>query len=214
VYSHPHSVLATRESSEACWKKLPKKLRWEITKARRDGIEVRLDREALAGFYGIYAANLRRLGTPVMTERFFSRIAGVLADRVRFFAVRDAGRLVGGMIAVDHQRARSSLYVAIEPESMRRHAGYALYWAAIEDCCDSSTTEVFDLGRSRAGSGTHQFKRKWPGRDDLIPYMVYGEPPNAGVRGEDGFAARLWSRLPLSLCNRLGPLLRRTQPFG
>jgi hypothetical protein len=64
------------------------------------------------------------------------------------------------------------------------------------------------------------FKRKWGGCDVEFPYQFYASASGvARDRGlpripeGNGLAQRVWSHLPLILCNKLGPLLRKQLPF-
>jgi lipid II:glycine glycyltransferase (peptidoglycan interpeptide bridge formation enzyme) len=150
-----------------------------------------------------------------MGRSYFAALAECLKEQIRFFAVYDRGRMAGGMLAIDHGCQRSSLYVAVDDDSMQRYASYALYWTVIADCLRSQVIDRLDLGRSIAASGTYQFKQQWGARDHWVGYASYGKAPaQAAPAGRSALRARLWSSLPLGLCNRLGPRLRRSLPFG
>lgn len=215
VSRHVHTVVATDRAAGTIWSNLGSNIRRKINKAERENIRVVQDNRAIPLFYDIYAGNVRRLGTPVMTRRYFEYLGEALAHRMRFSAVFDGETFAGGMLAIDHGRARTSLYVAVSERAMQRYATYALYWSAISECCGSQNIETFDLGRSIAGSGNHRFKQQWTTEDTWTNYNSYGRvnPRRAGASGL-GLAQNVWSRLPLPLCNWLGPVLRRTQPFG
>ena len=196
------------------WGALKSNLRRKIHKAEHEGLRMVIDNSAVGDFYAIYARNLRRLGTPVMTKSYFTTLTAVLADHVRFFTLLHNDRLTGGMLAIDHGAARTSLYVAVDEEAMRRYGTYALYWAVIEDCCRSARIVTLDLGRSVPHSGNHRFKRQWA-PDLWIPYRTYGAVRQSlAASAGSAIAKALWARLPLALCNAVGPTVRKHQPFG
>jgi len=215
-----HSVVAVDRPAEALFDAVGSNVRRKIRKAEKEGFAVAEDASAVAGFHDIYAETVHHLGTPVMTRRYFPALFEEVGAAARFFALRRAGELCGGMVAMDSGRTRSSLYVAVRRDLLRLYPTYLLYWHVLEAACATETLRELDLGRSQEDSGTLQFKRQWDSTERRIAYGTYtagvprhDAPARSGTRSRDA-ARAAWRRLPLPLATRMGPALRRTLPFG
>ena len=67
-------VLELGDSAEALWGRLPAERRNRVKKAGREGLTATVDGlEALDDFYGVFARNMRDLGSPVHARGFFER---------------------------------------------------------------------------------------------------------------------------------------------
>lgn len=72
----------------------------------------------------------------------------------------------------------------------------------------------FDFGRSKVASGAYAFKKNW-GFEPLPLEYASWTAPGLEPRDTDPTSSRhiariaLWKRLPLSVTNRLGPLIAR-----
>jgi hypothetical protein len=100
-------------------------------------------------------------------------------------------------------------------EHAHRRPNYLLYSRFMEELI-ARGVRVFNFGRSTPGSGPHEFKRQWGGRDVPLPWGQYA--PGARVatpspdEGAFSWGPRLWKRLPLPIANLLGPRLIRFIP--
>ena len=88
-----------------------------------------------------------------------------------------------------------------------------LYWQLLEYAIGRKCTQ-FDFGRSTCGQGTFRFKKQWgatPVRLQWYDYNADGEPTEEDTRPgrTRRIAESVWSRLPLSVANSLGPKVRR-----
>ena len=216
-----HTVVATRIGADALWSALKGTIRRGIRKAEKDEIQVARDSglEHLDEFYGIYAERMRELGTPVFGVTTLHAMREHLGqDRLRFYLAKRRDALIGGMLCIVHNRRITDMYVVARRLPDTEYANYLLYWHAIRDAADEGFDE-FDLGRSTRGSTVHFFKQKWGGADIDIPYRYYpaaGSPLKMGLLeepGEKSLMQRLWSKLPLPVCNIVGPIIRRDLPF-
>jgi FemAB-related protein (PEP-CTERM system-associated) len=202
------------ETAELLWSKgLPSKLRSQIRRPQKEGLEARFGPELRHDFYHVFARNLRDLGTPVHPRGFFDAIARELGEHVVFAVVYKGGG--------DEPVAAGCGFVwkgEIEitwAGSLREHKRIApnmlLYWAFMEEGIRRGA-RVFNFGRCAPGGGTHRFKQQWGGRDVELPWVQWPDgdaaPPSA-----DSAAFRLataaWKRLPVGVANRLGPALAR-----
>jgi len=212
----------TSRPAEELWSAIKKKTRWAVRQAEKQPIAVERDAELrqLDAFYRLYAAHLHELGTPVMGRDVFHSLRNRLGPkRLRLYLVRYRDRLVGGMLCIINVDRWTNYYAIVRPIEEVEFANYLLYWHVIRDASARGVGR-FDMGRSTPESNVHLFKRKWGGLDVQTPYHFYPRPGARvrdvglqGLRRGSGLPQRLWSMLPLALCNRLGPLLRKSLPF-
>jgi hypothetical protein len=72
--------------------------------------------------------------------------------------------------------------------------------------------ERFDFGRSKTDTGAYHFKRNWGFEPQPLSYAVWSAD-GAAPRDVNPLSPRykakiaLWQKLPLSLANRIGPLI-------
>ena len=189
-----------------------------MRKAGREGHRVREATERLVEFHRIYSANLHRMGTPVFGPAVFDSMRRHLGAHLSFYAIEQGCRLLGGMVCLKAPQEWTSLYVAVEPEAQQQYAGYLLYWTVVEAASRSGVARL-NLGRSKAGSGVHRFKRNWTEEDALTTNSLLGpETRRVGKRlqlptRQFGLARRLWGWLPLPVARSAGAYLRRSLPF-
>lgn len=217
-----HTTIDTTRPVEALWSAVKKKTRWGIRQAQKQELQVSRDADlaGLDGFYRTYAAHMRDLGSPVIGLDAFQAIRLYLgSQRLRLYLVHHRRRLIGGMLCILNGGRWTDYYAAVRTTADIEFANYLLYWHVIRDAAQSGAS-CLDFGRSTPDSNVHLFKRKWGGRDVEFPYHFYANPAvkmrDPGlqrIHKQQGVARRLWTHLPLPLCNSLGPLLRKQLPF-
>src|SRR5690606_32926471 len=90
-------LLPLPEDTEALWRDTFRaKLRSQIRRPIKEGMETRVGPEQLLPFYEVFSRNMRALGTPVLPRAFFERLARVFADEVVFAATYHQGIPVAG----------------------------------------------------------------------------------------------------------------------
>jgi len=216
------TFLATGQPADHLWSAIKKKTRWAIRQAEKQPLVVEQDADLreLPAFHRIYAEHVHALGTPVMGVDGLHALRHRLGTRrLRLYLVRHRGSLIGGMLCIVNAGRWMDYLALVRPNKEVPFANYLLYWHVIRDASICGVPR-FDMGRSTPDSNVHLFKRKWGGFDVETPYYFY---PTPGMRAGDmglqrlkagrGLPQRVWSHLPLSLCNRVGPLLRKQLPF-
>lgn len=216
------TVVTTAQPADVLWAAIKKKTRWALRQTEKQPFAIEHDSrlEGLDDFYIVYSTHMRDLGTPVIGLDAFRAMRTHLGiERLRLYLVKYNSRLIGGMICIAHGDHWTDYFAAVHLTRETEFANYLLYWHVIRDAAQLGISHL-DLGRSTPGSGVHLFKRKWGGVDAAVPYRFYvaphRQPHDLGLqrlKGEKGLPQRLWSRLPLPVSNRLGPLLRKQLPF-
>ena len=188
----------------------------QIRKAAREGLSIapRNAPTLLADFYGPICRNMRDLGSPVHSKRFFSAAAEAFGDRLRFIVSKLGEKPVGGLVAIHFAGALSVPWASTLREERRRCPNNQIYWEALRWAIERGVRE-FDFGRSPIGGGTYRFKLGWGARERPFAWQRLspaGDRLAATAAGDSALLRRLsaiWSRLPLPVTVLLGPRLRR-----
>lgn len=200
-------------SGEELWKDTFRaKLRSQIRRPIREGMQTRFGAEQLGPFYEVFARNMRDLGTPVHPRAFFERIAERFPEESVFAAVYHQGAPVAaGCGFVWHDE-----FEITWASSLREHNRLSpnmLLYAALMEHVIGRGVSTFNFGRCTPGGGTHHFKLQWGGHDAPLPWGQWSPRGETDVpTAESPFfqlASSAWQRLPLPVANRLGPVLAR-----
>jgi serine/alanine adding enzyme len=211
-------LLDLPSDSEVLWNDgLKAKVRSQVRRPRKEGMVARFGAAEVESFYQVFARGMRDLGTPVLGKGFFAQILAALGERVEFGAVYldDVPVAVGcGFTWKDEFEIT---WAAALSEYNRMAPNMLLYWSFMELMIERGV-KVFNFGRCTPGGGTHRFKSQWgPTRDVVLPWAQWSPSGVAATPNPDGgklfhYATEIWSRLPLAITNRIGPLLARSLP--
>jgi FemAB-related protein (PEP-CTERM system-associated) len=200
----------------ALWKGFPAKLRSQIRRPQKEGVEVRFGVEQCGPFYEVFARHMRDLGTPVLPRRWFELIAERLGEDAWFCCAWLNERPVAGGVGFRWAGELEMTWAAALADSNRIAPNMAVYAAFMERAVESGLTR-FNFGRCTPGSGTHRFKLQWGGHDEALWWYQLasgnGEAATPSPeRGAYAWGPRLWKYLPLPVANRLGPRIVRFLP--
>jgi len=202
--------LTLQPKSDDLWKELSAKVRNQVRKGEKSGLTYECGGPSLVhDFFGVYATNMRDLGSPSHSEGFFEAVVAAFGDDVQVHVVRLAAMVVGCGLTLANGRFLEIPWASSLREYNPLCVNHFLYWNILRQACERRY-EFFHFGRSTAGSGTWHFKRQWGAVD--VPLYWYslasdGTPIAQESRPEESFALaqRAWRRLPLWLSRRLGP---------
>ena len=204
--------LGLPESSDALWQQLDSKLRSQIRRPQKDGMETRIGAAESAPFYDVFSRNMRDLGTPVLPRSFFERLNVTFADAVVFGAVYSGATPVAAGCGFVWRDEFEMTWASALREFSRSAPNMLLYWSFMEAMI-ARGVKVFNFGRCTPDGGTHRFKKQWQSRDVPLPWTQLRPE---GTSADDGApsaafraASALWQRLPLPIANTIGPLLAR-----
>ena len=197
------------------WAALHVKIRANVRRALRDGLELRIGAEQREPFYEVFCRSMRDLGTPVLPAKFFERIAHHFGDSVLFGAVYLKGRPIAGQCSFEWGTELEMVWGTSLREFNRHKPTSLIHWRFMEGSIERGV-EVFDFGRCTPGSGTHRFKAQWGGEDVHLPWAQWSAKSDAAVPSPDRpvfrFATAVWRRLPVAVANRLGPFISGSLP--
>lgn len=191
------------------------KLRANVRRAEREGVELTFGAEQLPAFYEVFARNMRDLGTPVLPLAFFERIVAAFPARVLVAAAWWNGRPIGGQVSFLWGEELEMVWGSSLREFNNLKVTSLIHWEYMCRAIAAGCT-IFNFGRCSPGSGTHQFKARWGGHDVPLPWLAWSSRSGRGLPSTDSpryrMAVAAWKRLPLALTNRAGPLLARVLP--
>ena len=202
--------------SDVLWKRLDAKVRSQVRRPQKEGVEVRFGRDQVRPFFEVFSRHMRDLGTPTQPLALFEAIADTFPDDAWFGCAWLAGEPVacgaGFVWNGEFEMTWASSLVAhkkIAPNML-------LYWAFMEKAMGAGL-RTFNFGRCSPGSGTHKFKLQWGSRDEALWWYARSA---SGVEAATpsphdsaySWGPRLWQHLPVPVANFLGPRIVRSIP--
>ena len=193
---------------------IPRKQRAMVRKGIKNGLRSEID-GSLDRFFRLYADNQHRHGTPPLPRRWFETLRRVFGADAGVLTVLDShGNPVSSVFSF-HFRDEVLPYYAGDDESARGLAGNDFkYWELMRRACERGC-RVFDYGRSKAGTGSFDFKKNWGFEPRPLAYeyaLLRGDriPENNPLNPKYRAFIALWRRLPVPVANRLGPFIVRS----
>jgi FemAB-related protein (PEP-CTERM system-associated) len=210
--------------------RIPKKARAEVRCAREPkapaidgkrresfGITVTPD-GTVDELFTLFAHNKRRLGSPSLPVRWFRGLVEEFGKAaVIHRAVTPDGRTLAAVMSFCFKDTVYAYYSGALDDVDHTGVNNWIYCAIMEWAVEQGYGR-FDFGRSRADSGPARFKKNMGFTAEPLhyDYLLLGRgaklpefhPSNPRLQ----LPRRLWSRMPLFLCNRLGARLSRYIP--
>jgi FemAB-related protein (PEP-CTERM system-associated) len=205
------------DSVEALWERTFRaKLRSQIRRPAKDGMVARCGSDQLGAFYEVFARNMRDLGTPVLSRRFFERVAAIFPDDVLFAVVYTANGIPVAAGCGFQWRDEFEVTWASSLREYNPSSPNMLLYSTLMEQSIAKRVRQFNFGRCTFGGPTHKFKRQWGGADVDLPWAFWSQTSATGTPSPDKpllrIATAVWSRLPLRVANGLGPLVARQLP--
>jgi len=190
---------------------IPRKQRAMVRKGIAQGLVSRVDADP-ACFFALYADNVHRHGTPPLAKRYFAALLRTFGRDCEFLTVTDPqGKAVSSVLSF-YFRDEVLPYYAGDIEAARDLAANDFkYWEVLRRACERGL-RVFDLGRSKRGTGAFAFKKNW-GLEPMplaYEYCLYRReriPENNPLNPKYRLLMALWRRLPIPVANVIGPHL-------
>lgn len=194
---------------------IPRKQRAEVRKGLKNELVVRIgsnDKDR-ADHYSVYAESVRNLGTPVFPKALFDEVMDAFGMDADILTVLSDGKAVASVLSLYHKGIVMPYWGGGSFDARRLRANDVMYYALMNHARERGCRR-FDFGRSKVGTGAYAFKKNWGFEPEPLSYAI---------RTADGEEARdvnpmspkyrlkvaLWQKLPLSLANRLGPIIAK-----
>ena len=197
------------------WQGFKSKLRSQIRKPQKEGVEVRFGLDQVDNFFRVYSRHMRDLGTPTQPRRLFESIAANFPASTWFGCAYLGDKAVAAGCGFHWGNEFEMTWAASRVEYNRIAPNMLLYWSFMERAIELGV-DVFNFGRCTPGSGTHRFKRQWGAREVPLWWYQYHRGGQASTPSPDdarySWGPRIWKHLPLPLANVAGPRIVRYIP--
>lgn len=193
---------------------IPQKRRNMVRKAIKLGLRAVPD-DTVDQFFPVFATNARDHGTPTLPKRYFEQLQAEFGADCRILSIYTAaGLCISSILCFFHKGEVLAYYAGERPQARGTAANDLKYWEVMK-WAQASGCSRFDLGRSKKGSGSFDFKRLWGFEPVQLHYQYrlfnrdtipQNNPNNPRYR----MLIRAWQRLPLPVANTIGPWLVRS----
>jgi FemAB-related protein (PEP-CTERM system-associated) len=204
------------EGDEAILASIPKKTRNLVRKALKPPFEMRYRVTDLKTFEDLYAANMRRLGTPCFPSKYFASLQRHFGEIVDVREVWLEGQPMAASLNFLFRGDMHIYYAAADTRHNALGPNTFMYFDHLR-WAGQNGLRSFDFGRCKPNTGVFEFKRHWNTTMRELPYEMVlirrKELPNYGpTNPKFHLAIRLWQLMPLWLTRLIGPRLIRLFP--
>ncbi|OVE80045.1 hypothetical protein BVY02_01510 [bacterium J17] len=214
-------ILELSDDPEAFFSSFPPKLRSQIRRPSKSGIDASITPGHLVGskdiraLYSVFSENMRDLGTPVYPKKLFSLTCKYFGRRAKVITAWQKKQAVASGLTISTNGHVEIPWASSLRKFNREAPNMLLYWQSIKSAIEDGDS-YFDFGRSTPDSGTFKFKKQW-GAEPLPLHWFYDTNGCSipDVNPNDPKYNRLvkaWQKLPLPIANSLGPFLTRGLP--
>lgn len=194
---------------------IPRKQRAEVRKAIGFDLTIDIGRSAADrdAHYRVYATSVRNLGTPVFPRALFAEVIDAFGDDADILTVRRDGEPLASVLSLYHSEVVMPYWGGGTAAARTWRANDMMYFALMRHARARGCT-AFDFGRSKVGTGAASFKHNWGfvGQPLVYASKTLDGRPKRSINPLDPKYRRqvdLWSKLPLAVANRLGPMIAR-----
>jgi FemAB-related protein (PEP-CTERM system-associated) len=192
---------------------IPRKTRAEIREGIRNELEFKVDAIGPSEFFQIYSESVRQLGTPVFPKRLFAAGLKHFGADCKIFSVHWKGKLVSAVWTLFYKDEVVPYFGGSLREYNRLAVNNFMYWMLIKYGCENGY-KIFDFGRSKKGTGSFDFKKRWGMTMTELPYeyaLVRQQslPDTSPLNPKFSKAIEIWRRLPLPVTQWVGPIVSK-----
>jgi FemAB-related protein (PEP-CTERM system-associated) len=197
--------------AETIMQAIPRKTRAECRAGVKNGLEFKVNEIGVDDFYGIYSRSVRDLGTPVFSKRLFETGMHLFGDQCKIFSVHHQGKPVAGVWTLFYKSEILPYYGGSIREYNHLAVNNYMYWMLLKYGCENGYT-TFDFGRSKKGTGSFDFKKRWGMTMTDLPYQYHlvnqkSLPDTSPLNPKFSLGIRLWQKLPMPVANTFGPFI-------
>jgi serine/alanine adding enzyme len=200
--------------SEALMKSFDAKVRSQVRRPVKEGIEVKFGADQVEPFFAVFSEHMRDLGTPTQPLSLFRTIAETFPDSALFACAWIKGEPVAAGCGFRWDSEFEITWASSLRSYSRLSPNMGLYFAFMERLQQQGVAR-FNFGRCTPDSGTHRFKRQWGAKDvPLWWYQLVRGTAKTPSPDDSRYAIgpKVWRKLPVPIANRLGPAIVRCIP--
>lgn len=201
-------------SSDILLKSFKSKLRSQIKKTEKNKLIFRWGHlRDLDTFYKVFTENMRDLGSPAHSKKWFKMILKFYKGNVRMGLVEHSGQLIACGIILTVGDKVIVPWASTLQKNNHLAPNMMLYWNFLKYASDNGYKQ-FDFGRSTQGEGTYRFKAQWGAQPEPLSWYEFNISSRSGVKSTENslkrdMVATLWCKLPLNFANFFGPMIRK-----
>ena len=211
-------VRALSDSSEQLWSDIGTKVRAQIKKAQRYELDMKFGKaELINDFYAVFSTNMRDLGTPVYSKRFFSELmTSKLHKQFDIGVVYFKNKPVACCFLMTHQDMMEIPWASTLQSSNDMNTNMFMYWEILKKATQKGC-HFFDFGRSSKDASTYRFKKQWGAQPQQL-YWYYWLPDGESLpelnpnNPKYKLLISVWQRLPVWVSQLIGPSVVKYLP--
>ncbi|WP_022665517.1 GNAT family N-acetyltransferase [Desulfospira joergensenii] len=183
------------------------KLRSQVRKGLKNGLTWDIGKHRLLNpFYRVLSRNMRDLGSPVHSKKFFKGVLACFPGQAFICVVYFKGMPVAASFMFRFKNRIANPWASSVREFRHLNANMVLYWQMIRFACNLGL-DVFDMGRSSRGASTHRFKEQWGPEETPLSWYTWTLGREKSIR--ETLSISPWKTLPLWGANLAGPVVRK-----
>lgn len=192
---------------------IPRKTRAEVREGIKHGLEFRVNEIDAKAFFDIYSRSVHYLGTPVFPKQLFSGGQRWFGDDCKIFSVHSKGTLIAAVWTLFYKNEVVPYFGGSIREYNHLAPNNFMYWMLMKYGCENGY-RIFDFGRSKKGTGSFDFKKRWGMTMTDLPYQYIlvrqqSMPDTSPLNPKFSLGIRAWRKLPLSVTQIIGPMISR-----
>lgn len=193
-------------------KAIPRKQRAMVRKGIQNGLTSTANQDVDL-LHRVYAESVRNLGTPVFSRRYFRILAEVFGDDLDVVTVMDGGQAIASVMNFYFRDEVLPYYGGGTAAARGRAGNDFMYWEVMRRAADRGF-RLFDFGRSKVGTGSHDFKKNWGFVSEPLRYR-FKLAPGASIPDHNPLNPKYalfiaaWKKLPVPVANLIGPHIVR-----
>ncbi|WND02602.1 FemAB family PEP-CTERM system-associated protein [Temperatibacter marinus] len=169
----------------------------------------------LEEFHAHYSASVHRLGTPVFSKSYFTALLKFVPSEEREILVvrTPEGKSIGALLTFFYEGIGLPYYMGSLPEARQWAVNDFMLFKQLVRAGEKGC-HTYDLGRSKVGTGSYDFKKKLGYTPEQYEYeylMLDGsEMPDMSPKNPKyQLMIKTWQKMPLFLANIIGPLVSK-----
>jgi FemAB-related protein (PEP-CTERM system-associated) len=198
--------------ADADLKAIPRKQRAMVRRGMQNGLRSVID-NGTDRLHGVYAENVRSLGTPVFSRGYFRILAEAFAACSDVVTILDGEAPVASVMNFYYRDQVLPYYGGGTAAARGRAANDFMYWEVMRRAGERGM-RLFDFGRSKLGTGSFAFKKNW-GFEPAPLHYRFGLADGGTIPDHNPLNPKYrlfiaaWKKLPLPVANAVGPLIVR-----
>ena len=191
---------------------IPRKQRAMIRKGIKAGLAAEVDTDT-ARFFPALLECKRNLGTPFFRRQYFDALLDTFGSNIEITTIVRGSQTICSVMSFRFRNEILPYYGGGGDVARGVKGNDFMYWAVMEKACTDGL-EIFDYGRSAAGTGAYRFKKHWGFEPEPLGYefrlINSTELPNLNPSNPKyRHMINAWKKLPLWTANLIGPPLAR-----